>query len=127
MDGVITVSVLGPLEALRAGRAVGLGGRQQRGLLALLAHPRGGCGDGRVATASLGAVSIPALVLHRRGDRTIPIEHGYEVAARIPDARFVALAGRDHFPWLGDVGSVLKYVTSFLESGELATEAVQSS
>jgi pimeloyl-ACP methyl ester carboxylesterase/DNA-binding CsgD family transcriptional regulator len=50
---------------------------------------------------------VPTLVLHRRDDRAIPYWLGEDLAARIPNSRFVALPGQDHFPWLGDAGSVL--------------------
>ena len=36
-------------------------------------------------------VTMPALVLHRRGDRTVPISRGRELASLLPNARFVAL------------------------------------
>ena len=62
----------------------------------------------------LGDVTVPTLVVHRRGDRAIPIEQGRTLAARIPGARFVALPGRDHFPWVGDVDGVLRTILPFL-------------
>jgi DNA-binding CsgD family transcriptional regulator len=62
----------------------------------------------------LSDVGVPTLVVHRRGDRAIPIEQGRALAAQIPDARFVALPGRDHFPWVGDVDGVLRAVLPFL-------------
>ena len=34
-------------------------------------------------------VAVPALVLHRRGDRTVPISRGRELASLLPNARFV--------------------------------------
>jgi pimeloyl-ACP methyl ester carboxylesterase/DNA-binding CsgD family transcriptional regulator len=62
----------------------------------------------------LGEVPVPTLVVHRRGDRAVPIELGRDLAARIPDARFVSVAGRDHFPWVGDVDDVLRVFLAFL-------------
>jgi class 3 adenylate cyclase len=44
----------------------------------------------------LGTVQCPTLVLHRTGDRDARVEEGRYVAARIPGARFVELAGEDH-------------------------------
>jgi pimeloyl-ACP methyl ester carboxylesterase/DNA-binding CsgD family transcriptional regulator len=55
----------------------------------------------------LDQVAAGAVVLHRRDDRAIPFELGRELAARLPDATFVALAGSDHFPWLGDTDQLL--------------------
>jgi DNA-binding CsgD family transcriptional regulator/pimeloyl-ACP methyl ester carboxylesterase len=62
----------------------------------------------------LGSVRAPTLVLHRSGDRAIPFALGRELAAGITGARFVPLQGRDHFPWVGDVGSVLRPTLAFL-------------
>ena len=62
----------------------------------------------------LSDVGVPTLVVHRRGDKAIPIEQGRALAAQIPEARFVALPGRDHFPWVGDVEGVLRTVLPFL-------------
>lgn len=41
-------------------------------------------------------ISVPALVLHTRGDAMIPFEAGRRLAALIPDARFVSLEGENH-------------------------------
>lgn len=58
--------------------------------------------------ARLGDVKTPAVVLHRREDRSIPFELGRELAAELTGASFVALDGADHFPWLGDSETVLR-------------------
>jgi DNA-binding CsgD family transcriptional regulator len=72
-------------------------------------------------------VAVPTLVVHRRGDRAIPVEQGRELAARIPGARFVALPGRDHFPWVGDVDGVLRTILPFLGSpAPPATDAIDN-
>ena len=41
-------------------------------------------------------VAPPTLVLHCRDDGMVPFEEGRRMAAMIPDARFVALEGRNH-------------------------------
>ena len=61
----------------------------------------------------LPAVQAPTLVLHR-GDDVIPVAAGRYIAERIPDARFVELAGRDHHPAAGDAEAVLDEVEAFL-------------
>jgi DNA-binding NarL/FixJ family response regulator len=53
-------------------------------------------------------------VLHRRGDRAIPFALGRDLADRLPRARFVALAGEDHFPWRGDTEAVSLAIDLFL-------------
>lgn len=61
----------------------------------------------------LGAVRVPTLVLHRRGD-SIPVEYGRELAASIPTARLVELEGVDHWPGSGDIKSITDEVEEFL-------------
>ena len=46
--------------------------------------------------------ACPTLVVHRSGDRVIPVEAGRYLAEHIPDAKFVELAGIDHYPFAGD-------------------------
>jgi DNA-binding CsgD family transcriptional regulator len=58
--------------------------------------------------AQLPLVCRPTLVVHRRDDRAIPYPLGREVAAAIPGATFVPLPGTAHFPWHGDVDSVVR-------------------
>jgi pimeloyl-ACP methyl ester carboxylesterase/DNA-binding CsgD family transcriptional regulator len=55
----------------------------------------------------LGEVSAAALVLHRRNDRAIPFALARDLAARLPNARLVALEGEMHLPWLGATAPVL--------------------
>jgi pimeloyl-ACP methyl ester carboxylesterase/DNA-binding CsgD family transcriptional regulator len=62
----------------------------------------------------LEAVSVPTLVLHRRGDRAIPYRLGRELAARIPGARLRSLTGRSHFPHAGDSAAVVRAILEFL-------------
>jgi DNA-binding CsgD family transcriptional regulator/pimeloyl-ACP methyl ester carboxylesterase len=77
--------------------------------------------------ASLESVRSPTLVLHRRDDRAIPFALGRDVAAGIPGARFVPLEGRDHLPWIGDVGSVLRPTLAFLGAPVAADEDADGS
>ena len=58
--------------------------------------------------AHLPLVRRPALVVHRRDDRAVPYRLGREVAAAIPGATFIPLQGSAHFPWHGDVDSVVR-------------------
>jgi len=62
----------------------------------------------------LASIRVPTLVLHRLGDRTIPIEAGRYLAEHIPGAKLVELSGDDHLPWLGDVDDVLGEIEEFL-------------
>jgi DNA-binding CsgD family transcriptional regulator len=58
--------------------------------------------------AELTRVRCPTLVVHRREDRAIPYRLGRELAARIPGAALSPVDGRAHFPWMGDVASVVR-------------------
>src|SRR5262249_3827226 len=50
----------------------------------------------------------PTVVVHRRHDRAVRYRFGREVAAAIPGATFIPLQGTAHFPWDGDVDSVVR-------------------
>ncbi len=67
------------------------------------------------ATPYLPQLKMPALVLHRRGDRTVPIGHGRELASLLPNARFVALAGDAHLPWVEEQRDVQRALAAFLD------------
>ena len=56
----------------------------------------------------LPLVRTPTTVVHRRDDRAVPYRFGREVAAVIPGATFIPLQGGSHFPWHGDVDSVVR-------------------
>jgi pimeloyl-ACP methyl ester carboxylesterase/DNA-binding CsgD family transcriptional regulator len=59
-------------------------------------------------------VAVPALVLHRRGDRTVPISRGRELASLLPNARFVPLGGDAHVPWRDDQRELFRALAGFL-------------
>jgi pimeloyl-ACP methyl ester carboxylesterase/DNA-binding CsgD family transcriptional regulator len=64
---------------------------------------------------ALAHIRVPTLVLHRTGDLVAPVRQGRELAASIPGARYVELAGADHLMWAGDQAAVLQEVQRFLE------------
>jgi pimeloyl-ACP methyl ester carboxylesterase len=76
----------------------------------------------------LPAVRVPTLVQHRQGDLQIPVEHGRELAACIPDAKFIEYPGGDHTYATGDVEAVLgdveEFITGHRESSSLDFERV---
>jgi pimeloyl-ACP methyl ester carboxylesterase/DNA-binding CsgD family transcriptional regulator len=59
-------------------------------------------------------VAVPALVLHRRGDRTVPIGRGRELASLLPNARFVPLSGEAHVPWRDDQRELFRALAGFV-------------
>lgn len=66
----------------------------------------------------LGRISMPTLVLHRHGDRAVPIGAGRHLASHIAHARFVELQGADHWAFAGDQQPVLDNIRQFV--GNLA-------
>ncbi|MDQ1545524.1 MAG: hypothetical protein QOH69_428 [Actinomycetota bacterium] len=62
----------------------------------------------------LTSIQCPTLVLHRSGDKVVPVEHGRFLAEHISGARFVELTGDDHMPWAGDADSYLDELENFL-------------
>jgi class 3 adenylate cyclase len=62
----------------------------------------------------LSSITVPALILHRRGDMQCPFIAGQYLARKLPNARFVPLEGDAHYPWVGDADSVLRPTVEFL-------------
>jgi class 3 adenylate cyclase len=59
-------------------------------------------------------IQAPTLVLHRAGDRIVPVDQGRYLGQAIPNARFVELAGDDHIPFVGDADAIVDEVQEFL-------------
>ncbi len=70
----------------------------------------------------LPRVCTESLVIHRRDDRTIPIEAGRRLAAELPQARFMILDGNVHLPWI-DGDAIADVVHSFLAGTEALAAA----
>ena len=62
-------------------------------------------------------LSVPTLVVHRRGDAIAPFQAAKAAAAIIPGARFVPLAGDNHWPMADDLSApvMLRSITQFLD------------
>jgi DNA-binding SARP family transcriptional activator/pimeloyl-ACP methyl ester carboxylesterase len=71
----------------------------------------------------LPRIRVPTLVLHRRGDRSVPVESGRYLASHIPHARYVELPGDDHWWWVGDRGALHEEIERFL--GDQSPSSVQ--
>jgi class 3 adenylate cyclase len=65
-------------------------------------------------TAILPSVHVPTLVLHRRTDAMIAVERGREVAALIPNAKYIEYPEGDHVPFTGDAETVLGDIQEFV-------------
>jgi len=64
--------------------------------------------------AVLASIQAPTLVLHRAGDRIVPVDQGRYLGQAIPNARFVELPGNDHIPFVGDADAIVDEVQEFL-------------
>jgi class 3 adenylate cyclase/pimeloyl-ACP methyl ester carboxylesterase len=71
--------------------------------------------------ATLPAINVPTLVLHRTEDRIVPVQHARYLAEHIPGAHYVELPGADHLWWIeGD--DILDEIESFLTGATTAYE-----
>jgi pimeloyl-ACP methyl ester carboxylesterase len=59
-------------------------------------------------------IDVPALVVHGDDDVIVPVENGRILAQRLPNARFVELAGRGHNVMLQDPEAFNAVVLGFL-------------
>jgi class 3 adenylate cyclase len=73
--------------------------------------------------AILPTIDVPTLVLHRVGDRMVPVAQGRYLAETIPGARYVELEGEDHLPFASDLDTVLGEVEEFLIGSRGASES----
>lgn len=64
----------------------------------------------------LPLVRTPTLVAHARGDRAVPFEGGRDIAAAIPNARFLPLESNNHFLLPGEPANdvLLKGIVDFI-------------
>jgi pimeloyl-ACP methyl ester carboxylesterase len=67
----------------------------------------------------LAQFKAPTLVMHVRDERRVPVASGREMAAGIPNARFVALPGKNHVLLEQDPGMpiFMEELRSFLSKG----------
>jgi FkbM family methyltransferase len=68
----------------------------------------------------LPSINAPTLVLHRKGDRLVPVAQSHYLAQQIPDARLVEFSGDDNAIWLGDANAVLDEIEEFVTGTRLA-------
>ena len=67
--------------------------------------------------AAAPKIDIPTLILHRRDDAVCPFESGKVAASLIPGARFVPLAGDNHWPLAHDSSApaMIRSIREFLD------------
>jgi pimeloyl-ACP methyl ester carboxylesterase len=62
----------------------------------------------------LPSIRVPTLILHPRGDQTIDVRAGRQLAERIPGARYVETPGQDHLPFCDDADAILDEIEEFM-------------
>lgn len=62
----------------------------------------------------LSTISVPTLVMNRRGDVHVKLAEAEYLAQRIPNARLVALPGQDHLAWSEDYSLIIREIELFL-------------
>jgi class 3 adenylate cyclase len=72
--------------------------------------------------ATLPAINVPTLILHRAEDRIVPVGHARYMAEHIPDARYVELPRADHLWWV-DGDDILDEIETFLTGTTTAFES----
>ena len=70
----------------------------------------------------LGSIRVPTLLIHPRGDLTVPVELSRYMAERIPGARLLELDSRDHLPFLVNPTEIPDAVREFLTGGRAEFE-----
>lgn len=71
---------------------------------------------------ALSLISAPTLVVHRKGDRMVPVEMGRYIADHVAGAKFVELEGSDHFFWTQGPDALLDEVEEFLTGARRSPE-----
>lgn len=74
-------------------------------------------------STDVARVEAPAVVVHRRSDRAVRFALGRRIAADLPDATFVPVAGTAHLPWYGDSDAVVRACRGPLGVGSAAAGA----
>jgi len=70
-------------------------------------------------------VAVPTLVMHRVGDDVVEVGNGRYLAERIPDARWIELAGEDFVLWAGDLDTIADEIEEFLTGRRIGPEATR--
>jgi class 3 adenylate cyclase len=71
------------------------------------------------ATEFLPRVSVPTLILHRRGVQLPSLHESRAMAARIPGARLAVVEGGSAIPYVGDVDAVVDAIDEFLAAPDV--------
>ena len=73
------------------------------------------------ASEAASQLTIPALVIHRTKDHTIPFNAGRKLASILPNAQLISMAGSAHIPWMGKeadeiVAEIINFISDSTDS-----------
>ena len=71
----------------------------------------------------LPGIAVPTLVVHRAGDRAVPVHHGRYLAGAIPGARYLEMSGGDHVPSAEEAHVLLGAFAEFLADPAIMSPA----
>ncbi len=75
----------------------------------------------------LSAISAPTLILHRRQDVLIAVEHARYLAEHIEGARLVEFDGEDHWPWHNsDMTQIVEEIEEFITGARHGAEPTRA-
>jgi class 3 adenylate cyclase len=63
---------------------------------------------------ALPLIQAPTLIVHRKDNLFVPVEHGRYLAAHISNATYIELPGADYLYWIGDADGILDDTEEFL-------------
>jgi pimeloyl-ACP methyl ester carboxylesterase len=72
---------------------------------------------------ALNTITSPTLVVHRSGNKLVPVEHGRYLAGVIRGARYIELPGDDAIAYVGDSEKLLAEIEEFLTGVPSASAA----
>jgi pimeloyl-ACP methyl ester carboxylesterase len=75
----------------------------------------------------LPLIAAPTLILHRQDDASAAVQHARYIAAHIPNATYLEMAGVDHTFFLGDhrvvIDAILRFLDDEIGDGRLGSRA----
>jgi DNA-binding CsgD family transcriptional regulator len=92
------------------GFRTGFAAHQRESASAEVAHRTLAAGYALDVTNQLAGVRAPTTVIHREGDRAVPVSEGRRIAEGIAGATLMVLPGRAHIAFAGDVDALVNAI-----------------
>lgn len=72
----------------------------------------------------LSHIQAATLILHKRGDKAVPIEGGRFLAKTLAQAEFHELKGHDHWWWTEEYSPIIRAIVDFFDATSSATSSL---